>query len=107
MAKPKFVFRDCVAEGGHPCRVATFEIPGGVTTPPEFASAVVEVADSLKGEFGLVLDGRGPVWGFGMILHVAHPTRWVATRDPRLGAVVVESHDPAFKAGDIINFPEE
>lgn len=88
-------------------RVVSFEIPGGVTTPEEFADAVAEIASQLPGETPIVFDGRGPVWGFGMLIHAAHPTPWVACRDPRLGAVVVESHDPAFRAGDVIPFPEE
>lgn len=106
MAKPTFLFRDTEA-CGHKIRVASFEIPGGVTTPQEFAEAVDEVKPSLAGEFGLIIDGRGPVWGFGMIIHAAHPTQFVATRDPRLGAVIVESHIEGLTTGQVISFPEE
>lgn len=107
MAKPIFTFRDTTVVNGHAVRVATFEIPGGVTTPGEFAEAVGEVSGSLTGEFGVIFDGRGPVWGFAMLVHAAHPTRWVACRDPRLGAIVVTTHDEAFVVGQIVEFPAE
>ena len=52
---------------------------------------------------GVVLSGRGPIWLYGYLVHFYHPTRWVATYDPRLqGAVVVESHTPDVQVGDII-----
>ncbi len=53
---------------------------------------------------GLVISGRGPVWLFGHLLHLAHPFAWVATFDPRLdGGVVVQTHIPSGPClGDII-----
>jgi CRISPR-associated protein Csx3 len=36
------------------------------------------------------------------LLHVAHPTPAVATFDPRLGYVVVQSHDSRFEVGQIL-----
>lgn len=52
---------------------------------------------------GVVLSGRGPVWLFGFLVHFYHPTKFVATFDPRLkGAVVVESHGSKWKPGDLI-----
>jgi len=52
---------------------------------------------------GVVLSGRGPIWLYCHLIHHYHPTKFVATYDPRLeGAVVVESHTPKYKAGDII-----
>lgn len=113
MAKPSFGFKDLTIWVGsesevtsEAARIVTFEIPGGVTTPQEFAEAVRGIQPELAGEFGVIFDGRGPVWGFAILVHEAHPTRFVATRDPRLGAVVVESHVPGLKAGDVIPFPE-
>lgn len=106
MAQPIFSFRDSILDG-IPVRIATFEIPGGLATPSEFAAATTELGDSLTGQFGVILDGRGPVWGFGMLMHAAHPSLFVATRDPRFGAVVVQSHALTVKPGDIIDFPTE
>jgi len=86
-------------------KIVTFEIPGGVSAPNEFSLVVEEITPQLAGDFGVIIDGRGPIWGFGMIIHAAHPTRWIATRDPRIGAVVVASHVEGIKVGQIIAFP--
>ena len=57
---------------------------------------------------GVILSGRGPVWLFGFLVHFYHPTKWVATYDPRLqGAVVVESHTPDVEVGDLIPIKED
>jgi len=101
MAKPVFSTR---VSGN--IRVVGFEIPGGVTTPQESKESVAEIEEGLSGNTPVVFDGRGPVWLFAMLVHSAHATPWVAVRDPRLGAVVVASHSPAQKTGDVIPFPE-
>jgi CRISPR-associated protein Csx3 len=85
--------------------VVKFEIPGGVTSPAEFAKAVKE-AGSLAGDKPTLLNGRGPVWGYGMLAHAAHPTPAVATFDPRLGYVVIATHTDGYKEGDTIADPE-
>lgn len=87
-------------------RLVKFEIPGGVTSPAEFASAVAEVAGQIPGDRPVLITGRGPVWGYGMLLHAAHPTPAVATYDPRLGYVVVATHDARWAVGDVIPDPE-
>lgn len=62
--------------------------------------------DPIKENFahkGVILSGRGPVWLYGYLVHFYHPTKFVATYDPRLqGAVVVESHGSEYKVGDIV-----
>lgn len=102
MAKPNIVVVDHAAGA----RLVKFEIPGGVTSPTEFAEATSEVAASIPGDKPVLVNGRGPVWGYGMLLHAAHPTPAVATFDPRLGYVVVATHDPRWAVGDIIADPE-
>lgn len=55
----------------------------------------------------LIVGGRAPVWYYGRALHKAHgsPAGIVAFFDPRLGGgVVVASHTPGFKEGDVIPF---
>lgn len=86
-------------------RVAKFEIPGGVTTPAEFAESVGEAPD-LAGDKPVLINGRGPVWGYAMLAHRAHPTPAVGTFDPRLGYVIVQTHDERFRLGDVIPDPE-
>lgn len=100
MAKPNI----SVSNGGG-YKLVKFEIPGGVTTPAEFAEATKE-AGALGGENPVLINGRGPVWGYAMLTHEAHPSPAVATFDPRLGYVVVQTHDERYKVGQIIPDPE-
>ncbi|MDW8056636.1 MAG: CRISPR-associated ring nuclease Crn3/Csx3 [Elusimicrobiota bacterium] len=62
--------------------------------------------DAVKEGFaskGVVISGRGPVWLYGFLIHFYHPTKFVAIYDPRVnGAVVVETHIPDVKVGDLI-----
>lgn len=52
---------------------------------------------------GVVIYGKAPVWLFTFLSHELHITKWVATFDPRKGAVVVQSHDSnSPQKGDII-----
>ena len=53
----------------------------------------------------VVIEGRAPVWRYGMAFHLLHgsPAAAVAVYDPRLGAVVVASHDPRFSEGQVID----
>jgi CRISPR-associated protein Csx3 len=101
MAKPIFEITDITANG-YSFRLVQFEIPGGVTTPTEFIEAVQEIAAQLPGKLPILINGRGPVWGYGMLFHAAHPTPAIATYDPRLGYVVVQTHDQHFSLGQII-----
>ncbi|MCG0275530.1 MAG: CRISPR-associated ring nuclease Crn3/Csx3 [Thermosediminibacteraceae bacterium] len=56
---------------------------------------------------GIIISGRGPIWLYCYLVHYYHMTKFVATYDPRFGgAVVVESHIPSFKPGDIIEIGE-
>lgn len=88
-------------------RLIKFEIPGGVCTPQEFAEAVSAVGGELPGDKPVLINGRGPVWGYGMIVHSAHPTPAVGTFDPRLaGYVVVATHDARYAVGQVIPDPE-
>lgn len=86
--------------------IVKFDIPGGVTSPEEFAAAVADMS-KLAGDVPVLVNGRGPVWGYGMILHEAHPTPAAATFDPRLGYVVVATHSDAYKVGQVIPDPEK
>ena len=52
---------------------------------------------------GVVLSGRAPIWFYCYLTHYYHPTRFIATYDPRIGgAIIVESHVQDYKPGDII-----
>ena len=78
-----------------------FEIEGGITTPEEAFSVPLPKVPSAK---GVIISGRGPIWFYGRLIHHFHPARWVAIFDPRLGgAVVVASHWPQVKPGQVIS----
>jgi len=53
----------------------------------------------------VVVEGRAPIWRYGLAFHRLHgsPAAAVAVYDPRLGAVVVASHHPDFREGQVID----
>lgn len=53
----------------------------------------------------VVIEGRAPIWRYGMAFHLLHgsPAAAVAVYDPRLGAVVVASHHPAWREGQVVD----
>lgn len=55
----------------------------------------------------LLITGRGPIWFYGYLLHhYVHLARAVAFYDPKIpGYVVVASHTPDLKPGDVIQNP--
>jgi CRISPR-associated protein Csx3 len=103
MAKPTFEITDRLHADGFTVRLVEFEIPGGVTTPEQFAEAVQEIEAQLIGSLPILINGRGPVWGYGMLFHAAHPSPTIATYDPRLGYVIVQTHDERFQLGKTID----
>ena len=75
-----------------------------VIKPEALKSLKPPKVDSTK---GVVLSGRGPIWLYCYLVHHYHPTRFIAVYDPRIGAVVVESHWPGYSIGDIIKIHGE
>ncbi len=53
----------------------------------------------------VVVEGRAPIWRYGLAFHRLHGSAAaaIAVYDPRLGAVVVASHDPRFSDGQVID----
>ena len=62
----------------------------------------LQLPENIDPTKGIVLSGRGPLWLYGHLIHELHPTAWVACYDPRLGAVVVASHSPLVRVGQVI-----
>lgn len=106
MAKPELSIYTVPKEGVPTYRLIHFEIPGGITTPAEFAEVATTVGAQVTGNLPVLINGRGPVWGYAMLVHEAHPSPAIATFDPRLGYVIVQTHDARFTLGDIIPDPE-
>lgn len=52
---------------------------------------------------GVAIEGRGPIWLYGYLLHECHPAAWVGCYDTRLGIVVVSSHIQGVAVGQILD----
>ncbi|ACK41901.1 MULTISPECIES: CRISPR-associated ring nuclease Crn3/Csx3 [Dictyoglomus] len=52
---------------------------------------------------GLIISGRGPIWLYAYLVHYYHPTPFIAIYDPRIGAVVIQSHIKSINVGDVID----
>lgn len=58
---------------------------------------------AVNGAKGVVLSGRGPIWFYCFLTHFYHPTKFIATYDPRLeGAIIVERHAPEYNVGSVL-----
>ena len=51
---------------------------------------------------GIVIEGKGPIWLYGYLVHECHPAAWVGCYDPRLGAVVVATHTHDVSVGKVL-----
>jgi CRISPR-associated protein Csx3 len=69
-------------------------------TPDEPLPALPEIP---RGAL-VVIEGRAPIWRYGLAWHRLHgsPAGAVAVYDPRLGAVVVMSHSPGYREGQVV-----
>ncbi|MCJ2542417.1 CRISPR-associated protein Csx3 [Synechococcus bigranulatus str. 'Rupite'] len=93
-------------EGGLSFQVIEIELtrPDRLMFPVDLQT--LKLPDHLNPRLGVVLTGRAPIWLYGWLVHECHFTRWVACYDPRLGAVVVSSHSPEVRVGEIIPWME-
>jgi CRISPR-associated protein Csx3 len=79
--------------------IVHFDLRGAIT-PEELKKLK---PPKVKGTKGVVLSGRGPIWLYCYLMYCYHPTRFIATYDPRVGgAVIVESHSQNHKVGEIL-----
>jgi len=69
---------------------------------PKDLSLILSAAPVVSGNKGVIISGRGPVWLHSALAHKYHPCLWVAHYDPRVGAIVVESHTANVNIGDVI-----
>lgn len=53
----------------------------------------------------VIVEGRAPIWRYGMAFHRLRGSAAaaVAVYDPRLGDVVVASHHPNFREGQVLD----
>lgn len=73
--------------------VAHFTIPGGLIEPGILGRTDIPLELLSRRHLGLVISGKGPVWLYAHLVHLAHVFSWVALYDPRLsGGIVVMNH---------------
>jgi len=79
----------------------------GVITPEELSELLEEVKSETGDRYfgkGVIISGRLPVWVHSAIAHLFHASKFVAHFDPRFkGGVVVASHDPEYRVGQVIS----
>ena len=76
----------------------------GVEEPVSPDTALPPLPDIPRGAL-VVIEGRAPIWRYGLAFHRLHgsPAGAIAVYDPRLGAVVVASHRPEYREGEILD----
>lgn len=76
----------------------------GVDRPITPAEPLPPLPDIPRGAL-VVIEGRAPIWRYGLAFHRLHgsPAGAIAVFDPRLGAVVVASHHPDWKEGQVVD----
>lgn len=73
----------------------------GILGPEDLKN--LKLPDSVQYTQGIVIEGRGPIWLYGYLVHECHPAAWVGCYDPRLGgAVIVATHTKGFPAGSLL-----
>ena len=50
----------------------------------------------------IAITGRGPIWLYAYLTHMAHVAVALYVFDPRLGYVCVATHNPDHKVGDVL-----
>jgi len=76
----------------------------GVETPVTPDTPLPPVPEIPRGNV-LVIEGRAPIWRYAMALHRLHGSAAaaIAVYDPKIGAVIVQSHSDLYKDGQIID----
>lgn len=83
-------------------QLLNFQLPGSGIVEPEILKEI-KLPASIDFKKGVIISGKGPIWLYAHLVHLLHISAWVAVYDPRIGAVVVQSHSKkSFSAGDVL-----
>lgn len=76
----------------------------GVDKPIEPSEPLPELPNIAPGQL-VVIEGRSPIWRYGIALSKLHGSKAgaIACYDPRVGAVIVCSHNPSWKEGNVLD----
>jgi CRISPR-associated Csx3 family protein len=96
-------------ERPYPFHYLKFRLDGRLLLPSDLPDVALPPPLDAHRHLGLMLSGRGPLWLYGHLVHLAHPFAWVAVYDPRLsGGVVVQRHrTDAPQLGEVVPFLDE
>ncbi|MCW6036613.1 CRISPR-associated protein Csx3 [Spirulina subsalsa FACHB-351] len=93
---------------GHPYQHLHIHItnPNGIIIPSDIQG--LELPRKIDYSQGIVIEGKGPIWLYGYLVHECHPAAWVGCYDTRLGAIVVATHTPDINISQIfkIDLPD-
>ncbi len=78
-------------------RIATED---GVIEPQDLKG--LRLPEGVQWNQGIAIEGRGPIWLYGYLVHECHAAQWVGCYDPRLGVVVVSTHVHAVQVGAVL-----
>lgn len=79
--------------------VVTVDLENQIIEPAVLKTLKVPEVNAKK---GVVISCKGPKWLDACIAHKYHHTLFVAIYDPRIGAVITQSHSPLYQEGDIL-----
>lgn len=87
-------------------QVLDINITGNGQATPENLK-LTELPEGINFSKGVIVNGKAPIWLYSHVVHLLHISKWVAVFDPRLGAVIVQTHsvEPP-ELGDIIPYSE-
>lgn len=87
---------------GLPYQHLHFELttPDRLIQPEDLKS--IQLPAGLQWNQGIAIEGRGPIWLYGYLVHECHPAAWVGCYDTRLGIVVVASHTRGMTVGQVL-----
>lgn len=68
-----------------------FKILGDGLINPSDLNNIMLPQDLISNK-GVVVSGKAPIWLYAYLVHELHHFAWVATFDPRRGAIVVQNH---------------
>ncbi|MBD2137697.1 CRISPR-associated protein Csx3 [Anabaena sp. FACHB-1237] len=71
-----------------------------IITPSDLKS--IDLPAGIDTTGGVVISGRAPIWLYGYLVHLLHPTAWLGSYDPRIGVVVISSHCKLVQPGQVI-----
>lgn len=96
-------YSDCSEEYG----ILTIHVVGsGIFRPNDLKA--IHLPASINTRKGIVISGRAPIWLYAHLTTLCSTCVWVATYDPRIGAVVVHSCDTSespLAPGDVVDVP--